>query len=150
VRTGFPAAIREDHTPFAFLGLLQFIRWTDYRCPHCMGVFRRDFWPYNVRLGSGMRTCSKCGKAFDDGAREWSELKSSGRWRYFLPPGLLSMAGSCLFCGIGALVVAPSDQVNWLIGTMVIGGSLMPTLVWCMIRLPPIRRSIHRYRNEPR
>jgi hypothetical protein len=146
-----PVRIRETHSPFAGgpAIFLAFVCWTDYRCPHCNGRFRIDFWPDNVRLGSGERTCDKCGKVFDDGAREWPELKLGRKLRYFLPPGVIAIVVSCLLCGIGALLVAPADQVNWEIGFLVVGVSLAPTLLWCLARTLFVRRSIYRYQNDP-
>jgi hypothetical protein len=134
-----PPAIREN---------LPFIRWTGYRCPHCREVFRIDFWPYNVRLGSGERICDRCGKVFDDGAREWPELKLVKRVRFFLPPGIIVMAFSFLIFGIGMLVVAPRDVVDWQFVFIVLAGSISPILIWCLIRLTFVRRSVHRYQSE--
>ena len=142
------AAIREDSNPFIFLSFLMFVRWTTYRCPHCRGAFRRDFWPYNVGLGSGERICGKCGKVFDDGAREWPELKLVKKLRFFLPPGMMVMSFSFLLLGIGMLVVAPRDVADrpFVVTALVIG--LSPTLAWCLIRMFSVFRSIHRHESE--
>lgn len=43
-------------------------------CPHCGHRFGTIFAPSAIRLGPGMRTCVKCGKAFSDGSMEWVEL----------------------------------------------------------------------------
>jgi len=151
-----PLAIREDNNPFTILGffpgiqrLLIFVRWTNYHCPFCEGVFRRDYWPNNVRLGSGERTCKNCGKVFDDSAREWPELRVAKKLRFFFPPGAIAMGVSFfLFCGIGPIVVAPRDVVNWLVVAIVLAVSLSPTLTWCLIRMFFVFRSIHRYESE--
>jgi hypothetical protein len=149
-------AIREDHDPFAILGLfggfgrfLFFFRWTSYACPHCLGVFRRDFWPHNVRLGNPEHICKKCGIPFDDGSREWPELRLAQRLRFFLPPGIQAMGGSLLFCGIFTLFIAPRDVVNLSAGTVVVLISLSPTLIWCAMRLVWILRSKNRFENDP-
>jgi hypothetical protein len=107
------ASVREDHNPFILApfvvggeaSFLIFCRWTDYRYPHCHHVFRREFWPDNVRLGSAERLCKYCGKIFDDGSREWPVLALGKRLRYFLPPGMLAAAGGGLFCAIFTLLL---------------------------------------------
>jgi hypothetical protein len=94
-------AIREDHNPLALVGLLGglqaapliFLRWTSYSCPHCGRTFRRDFWQYNVGLGSGKRVCRQCGKFFDDGTREWPDLPSAKKLRFLFPPLLVAVCG---------------------------------------------------------
>jgi hypothetical protein len=143
-----PLAIRSNHQPF-FIFPLAFLRWTDYRCPHCHTVFRRDFWPDNIRLGSGERTCNGCAKVFDDGSREWPELKFGRKLRFLLPPGIQVMTASFLLFSIGALCVAPIDVVNWRIEVLLIGGSLLPTMVWLLIRFLPVHNSSFRYDHDP-
>src|SRR5579863_1658104 len=68
-----PAAIRTDNNPFGLTALfspplmrffLPFLRWTSSSCPHCHTVFRRDFWPYNVRLGNGSLIVATGGSLF--------------------------------------------------------------------------------------
>jgi hypothetical protein len=161
-----PSAMRRDHDPFLYstrplggiglpVGLVisasgfGLFRWTTYLCPHCNGAFRRDYWPHNVRLGSGERICSNCGKVFDDDAREWPELIWLKKLRYLLPPGIIATGVSFLLVGIGALVIAPRDVVNWQVAVIIVGLSISPTVVWCMLRAILIRQSIHRYENEP-
>jgi len=85
---------------------------------------------------------------FDDGAREWPELKLVKKLRFFLPPGMMVMSFSFLLLGIGMLVVAPRDEVSWLAVVIVLAGSLAPTVVWCLIRMLWVLRSIRRYENE--
>jgi hypothetical protein len=151
-----PPAIRKDHDDFAMTGLVggpwhafAFLRWTSYACPHCDGVFRRDYWPQNVRLGSGEQVCRKCGKAFDDGAREWPELRLNKKVRYFIPPGMQAVAGACLFCAIFTLIIAPRNVVNIFSAILVVGVFLSPVLVWCLIRWIIVHRSVQRFRNDP-
>jgi hypothetical protein len=157
-----PPAIRLDHDPFLFramplpglprtvspLPFLAFLRWTSYECPHCHGVFRRNFWPYNVRLGSGERICRKCGKPFDDGSREWLELRFAQKLRFLLPPGILAMTGSLLFCAVFTLFIAPRNVVNWHIGALIIGVALSPTVLWILVRLLLVYRSLQRYEAD--
>src|SRR5712664_4046115 len=154
MNTSLPSAIRQERDLLALVGLhflspylvfLAFLRWTSYSCPHCNGVFRRDYWPHNVRLGSGERICRECSKVFDDGSREWRELALTQKLRFLLPPGIIAITGGFLFCGIVTLFIAPRNVVNWLVGVMIVGISLSPTIVWCLFRLIPIRRSHHRY-----
>jgi hypothetical protein len=158
-----PHAIRVDHDPFFSppvevpgvprrgfpLAFLAILRWTSYACPHCHGIFRRDFWPYNVRLGSGERVCMKCGKPFDDGAREWPELRWAPKLRFFLPPGIQAVGGSLLFCAIFTLLIAPRDVVNWRASILAVCIFLSPIFVWCLVRLLSILRSKHRFENDP-
>jgi hypothetical protein len=153
-----PSATREDHDLLVLFGLhflspffafLPLLRWTSFSCPHCNGVFRRDYWPQNVRLGSGERTCKRCSKTFDEGAREWPELALNRKLRYFVPPGIQAVAGAGLFCAIFALVIAPRNVVNPLTGILVVAFFLSPVLVWCLIRWVFVLRSIQRFRNDP-
>ena len=155
-----PAAIRIDHDPFVLppaeipgvpirsvsrLSLFVFLRWTSYACPHCKFAFRRDFWPENIRLGNSERICKECGKPFDDGAREWPELKLSRKLRFLFPPGVQVMTGGFLFCAIFTLVIAPKDVVNPIVIAVVSGVSLLPTLLWCSIRFLSVLRSTDRF-----
>jgi hypothetical protein len=157
-------AIREDHDPFALPGvsvpgvpgrfytplhLLCFLRWTSYACPHCHQSFHRDYWPANVRLGNGERTCDKCGKTFDDGSREWPELKLAQKIRFFLPPGIQAIGGALLFCAIFTLFIAPSNVVDFIAGVLVVSVFLSPILLWCGIRLLWVFPSKHRFESDP-
>ena len=156
-----PSAIREDHDPslrpceypfqpipFRTFLPLAFFRWTDFRCPHCHAVFRRDYLPHKVRLGSGERICRKCGKAFDDGSREWPELGPGDKFRYIFPVPILGIVGGTLVCGVITLFIVPRDVLSLVAGAMVIGITLVPLIPWCAIRLPLVYRSIHRYGTE--
>ena len=149
-------AIREDHDPFAVPALLPgpqrlliFLRWTSYCCPHCKTVFHKDFWPSNVRLGCGKRTCRKCGRVFKDGSREWPELGRAQKFRFYLPPGIQAITGGLLFCAIFTLVIAPRDVLNIPAGVIVFLVFLSPTFVWCLVRLLWVQRSRHRFESEP-
>jgi len=153
-----PSAVRKDRDLFALIGLhllspyfsfLALLRWTSYCCPHCNGVFRRDYWPHNVRLGNGERMCRHCAKVFDDCSREWPELGRTGKLRFFLPPGIIAITGGFLLCGIVTLFIAPRNVVNWAIGIIIVLISLSPTIVWCLFRLIWVLRSIRRHENEP-
>jgi hypothetical protein len=150
----YPPAIREDHDHLGvmlhagWLGPLAFLRWTSYCCPHCHSAFRRDFWPHNVRLGTGERICRNCAQVFDDGSREWPELRFVQKLRFLLPPGILAMTGAILFCAIFTLCIAPSDVVNWRIGVIIIGSAFSPTVLWLLVRLLPVFRSRRRYEND--
>jgi hypothetical protein len=138
-----PPPIRVDHDPF--FPILGILRWTDYRCPYCQATFRRDYWPHNVKFGGGERTCAACAKVFDDGSREWPEMNFWQKFRFMLPPGILAMSGSLLLCAIFAIHIAPSDDVNWQVGVVIIGFFLLPTIVWCLVRFIAIRRSKSHY-----
>ncbi len=153
-----PLAVRNDrdlpvlfglHFASPYLVFLPFVRWTSFSCPHCNGVFRRDYWPHNVRLGNGERVCARCGKAFDDGAREWPELRFVYRLRFFLPPGIQALAGGLLFCAIFTLFIAPRDVLNFSAGVVVVSVFLSPVVLWSLIRFFWIRRSKHRFENDP-
>jgi hypothetical protein len=153
-----PSAIRKDCDLFALVGLhllspyfafLAMLRWTSYSCPHCSGVFRRDYWPHSVRLGNGERICRECAKVFDDGSREWPELELTQRLRFLLPPSIIAITGGFLLCGIVTLFIAPRNVVNWVIGVIILVISLSPTIAWCLVRLICVLRSIRRYENEP-
>jgi len=153
-----PQATRKDHDLLVFFGLhflspffafLPLVRWTSLGCPHCNRIFRRDYWPQNVRLGSGERSCSGCSNAFDDGSREWPELSSSKKFRYFIPPGIQAVGGAGLFCVIFTLIIAPRDVVNFATGTLLFSFFLSPVLAWSLIRLLFVRRSIRRFEDDP-
>ena len=150
-----PPAIREEHNPFAlagFFGGLQrlfiFIRWTSYACPHCKGIFRRDFWPANVRLGSGEHVCRKCGKVFDNGAREWPELTLGTKLRFFLPPPLVAISGGFVVAGVLSFFITPRDEHSLLVVAVVSAFGLVPVLVWSPVRLIWVLRSKQRYLRE--
>jgi len=151
-----PAAIRQDHDvgawvhflPVAFASIFAFLRRTDFRCPHCLAVFRRDYLPHKVRLGSGDRLCRDCGKVSDDGSREWPELPASEKFRCLFPSPVLAVVIALLMCALIALFMAPRDQVDIAIIAMVVGGFLLPLVPWFAIRIPQVYRSIRRYENE--
>ena len=151
-----PAAIRHDHEvsswvhllPVALASVLAVFRWTDFRCPHCQDIFRRDYLPHKVRLGSGDRRCRSCGKIFDDGAREWPELPGSGKFRCLLPPPVLGAVIALLVCSSIALLMAQRDQVNIGIAIIVVVAFLSPVLPWFAIRIAQIYMSVHRYENQ--
>jgi hypothetical protein len=153
-----PLAIRKDRDLLVLFGLhfvspyfafLPFVRWTTFLCPHCDTVFRRDYWPSNVRLGSGERVCFGCGKSFDDGSREWPELGFGQKLRFYLPPGIQAMTGGLLFCAIFMLIIAPRDVLTSPTVLVVVSVFLSPVFVWCLVRLLWVQRSKHRFENEP-
>jgi hypothetical protein len=143
------AAIREEHDPFAVLGLfpsflrvLVFLRWTSYACPHCGQVFRRDFWPEKVRLGHGQRACDECGAVFDDGTREWPQLSVFKKLRFFFPPLLIGISGGLL---LAAILVSILPQRDWRVAVVGLILALIPLFFWSLIRWPWVFRSIRRY-----
>ena len=142
-------AVRKDHNPFAWITLLQFIRWTDHCCPHCQEVYRRTYFPGPVFLSDSRRICSECGIAFDDESREWPELRGGQKLRLLLPPGVLGLSGGILLCGVIALFMVSRDE-NWVSGVLLLGvslgASIIPALAWTAMRLPGILRSTGRYR----
>jgi len=147
-----PKAIREDHNPFALLGflptylrLLIFLRWTSYKCPHCGHVFRIEFWPNNVKLGSGQRLCKQCGTLFDDGSREWPELPLFRKLRLFFPPLAVGIWGGFVVAAIASLFIGPRDEHSWPVVIIVSTFGLIPALAWSPIHLIQVIRSIHRY-----
>jgi hypothetical protein len=153
-----PSAVRKDRDVGALVGLhflspvfavLAFLRWTSFACPHCDGVFRRDYWPHNVRLGNGERICRNCARVFDDGSREWKELDGGLKFRFLFPPGILAIIGGLLLTAIVALLIAPRDVRNFLIGLLIVAVSLSPAIVWCLIRMISIYRSNRRYEDNP-
>lgn len=142
-------ATREDHYGLPVAGLLPgyfrlliFFRWTSYKCPHCGHVFRRDFWPGNVRLGSGERICTQCAGVFDDGSREWPLLPVYKKLRFFFPPLLLGISGGFLLAGILTIFLPDPDWRVVAFSAMI---ALFPVLLWSLVRLPWVLRSIHRY-----
>jgi hypothetical protein len=153
-----PSAIRKDRDLLVLFGLhfispyfafLPFVRWTSFSCPHCDAVFRRDYWPRNVRLGRGERICVGCGKAFDDGSREWPELGFAQKFRFYFPPGIQATTGGLLFCAIFTLIIAPRDVLNSPTALVLVSVFLSPVFVWCLIRLLWVQRSKDRFENEP-
>jgi predicted RNA-binding Zn-ribbon protein involved in translation (DUF1610 family) len=147
-----PPAIREDHNPFAVLGLLGglerflvFVRWTSYKCPHCGQVFRRDYWPENVRLGSGVRLCRKCGGEFEDGSREWPQLALADKLRVFFPPTLMAIWAGFVVTAILSLFIGPRDEHSLGVVIIVSAFGLLPTLLWSPFPLYSVIRSHRRY-----
>ncbi len=150
--TRYPKAIHEDQNPFALLGflpgylrLLIFLRWTAYKCPHCSQVFRRDFWPRNVWLGTGKRVCKNCGQIFDDGSSEWPELALFRKLRFFLPPLAVGIWGGFVVAAVASLFIGPRDEHSWPVVIIVSTFGLIPALAWSPIHLAQVIRSIHRY-----
>jgi hypothetical protein len=150
-----PGAVREDHNPFALVGLfpgcqrfLIFLRWRSYKCPHCGHVFRRDYWPANIRIGSGVHLGRKCGLEFDDGSREWPELSLAQKLRRFFPPLLMAIWGGFVVASILSLFIGPRDEHSLLVIVLVSSFGLMPTLIWSPLPLYSVVRSIRRYNNR--
>ena len=131
-----------DITPFGYA-------WTNYACPYCGSIFRRDFWPHNVKLGNGRRTCRHCRKVFDDGAREWPQLTLAKKLRFFFPPLLVAVCGGFELAGILQFFVAPRDEhsgpVTLVITLFVV---LVVALLWSPVRLIWVLRSGNRYKRE--
>ncbi len=149
-----PPASRKDRDLLVLFGLhfaspyfafLPFVRWTTFSCPHCDAVFRRDYWPRNVRLGSGERTCPQCARAFDDGSREWPELGLASKLRFLFPPLLSGISGGFLVAAILSLFITPRDEHSWLVVVMVSAFALIPVMVSCLARLIWVVRSRNRY-----
>ena len=149
-----PLAIREDNNPFALLGftpgiqrLLIFVRWTSYKCPYCGCIFRRDFWPTKVTLGSGKRMCKNCGMSFDDGSREWPDLPFASKLRLFLSPFAIGMWGGFVLAGILSLYIAPRDEHSWGVAFFVSAFGALPAIVWSPVPLTRVICSLHRYNS---
>jgi hypothetical protein len=150
-------AIREDRNPFALLGLtpgfqrlLIFVRWTSYKCPYCGYVFRRDFWPSKVTLGSWERMCKQCGMPFDDGSREWPELPSASKLRLFLPPLAVGIWGGFVVAAVMSLYIGPKDEHSWGLVFFVSAFGALPAIVWSPV---PLARAVwstrrHKVRGE--
>jgi hypothetical protein len=152
-----PTAIREDHNPVALLGLFGplplrpflFLRWTSYTCPHCGHVFRRDFWPNKLKLGSGKRICRQCCKVFDDGTREWPELTLAKKFRFLFPPLLIGICGGLELANILTFFITPRDEHSLpLVVVMSLAIAFVILLVWFPVRLIWILRSNTRYKGE--
>jgi hypothetical protein len=137
--------------PFVLLALattepfLGFIRWTSYSCPHCHHVFRSDFWPNNVKLGRGERTCNNCCKLCDDGSREWPELGLVRKLRVFFPPLLLGIWIGFSLAGIFAFLMPARDGHGLGIAVFAVLFGLMPVISTCPVRLIWVLRSNRRY-----
>src|SRR5215469_16945643 len=141
-----PQAIREDHDPpgswldpltyIRTVNLTALLRWTTFRCPHCHQVFRRDYLPHKVRLGNGIHTCEKCGKVFDDGAREWPQLRWNDKVRCLLPVPLVGILIGMLVCSILALLLISRDQpITFIIASAVIAFAFVPLFMWWVLRV---------------
>jgi hypothetical protein len=139
-----PTAIRDDRNPFWF-GIWRYIRWTSYRCPYCGARFRTAYVPRKVSLGQGDRTCSGCGKVFDDGSREWPELTTSERTRYLLPVPIVGiLAGYALCAAIPFLrrPLNPGELIFVAFMTLFLLAFMVPWLCW---RFLSISKSRARY-----
>jgi uncharacterized Zn-finger protein len=156
--SNLPRAIRKDHSPLALVGVfgmvleralifLGFVRWTSYQCPYCNAVFRRDFWPDKLRLGSGKRTCQRCGRLFDDGSREWPQLTLTQKLRFFFPPLFLGIWGGLVLAALLAALIGPPDEHTLPIVAVFI---LVPTFLWSPVRLIWMLLSYHRCRRMAR
>jgi hypothetical protein len=151
-----PPAVREDRDPFAFfihaggLGSLAFLRWTNYSCPHCRVVFRRDYWSRNVKLGSGLRICDHCGTGFDDGSREWPQLTHIKKLRLFFPPLIIGIWGGFAVAGIASLFIGPRDEHSLGIVIFAFITGLLPAVFLSPIQFWRINRSIRRYNAHDR
>jgi len=135
-----PQARREEHNPLAVEGRLVLLRSTTHRCPHRRGAARRDFWPNNVKLGSGEHIWRKCGRVFDDGSHEWPVLSLAKRLRFLFPPLLIGISGGFVVAAILSVLSTPWDEHSWLVILIAWGFSLIPIIVWCPIRLVCARR----------
>jgi hypothetical protein len=148
-------AIRKDQNPFAighlFGGIwgasIIFLRWTSYGCPYCENIFRRDYWQYNVHLGSGGRLCLNCGKVFDDGTREWPDLTLGRKFRFLFPPLPRAIFGGFLLAGILSPFFTPWDEHSLFVVVFAMTVGLIPLLVCSLVRLPWVLRSNRRYRE---
>jgi len=141
-----PSAIRKDCDLLTLVGL-HLVRWTSYSCPHCNGVFRRDYWPRNVWLGAGKRVCKNCGQIFDDGSREWAEIPLLRRLRVFFPPLAVGIWGGFVVAAVASLFIGPRDEHSWPLVIVVSTFGLIPAIAWFPIHLAQVIRSIRRY-NE--
>ena len=149
-----PLAIRKDrdlsalsglHLLSPFFSFLPLLRWSTFVCPVCDVAFRTDYWPHNVRLGSGHRTCGQCGTAFDDGSREWPELRLTQKVRFLFPPLLVGIAGGFLFAAIASLFIGRRDEHSWLVVFIISALGFLPAVLWSLFRLIWVMHSIHRY-----
>ena len=147
-------AVREDHSPFSVLGLFPgyqrfsiFVRETSYKCAHCGCVFRRDFWPSNVRRGSGARKCKECKIHFDDGSRAWPELTVLRRFRLFFPPLAFGIWGRFTVAAIASLFIGLRDEPSWPVVSVGSALGLVPALALSPIQQSRATQSVHRY-NE--
>jgi hypothetical protein len=140
-----PMAICEDHQLSHFSLPLMFVRWTDYRCPHCNHVFRRDYFPGKITLGRGERTCPNCSRSFDDGSREWPELRFADKLGFLFPAPAKVAFGSVLLILIIAVCLGPRDRMTWVGVPIVVALVAVLTLPWLTVRVIPVRRSIRNY-----
>ena len=147
-----PLVIREDNSPVPFAGfatgywkLLGFLRWTSYACPHCYKVFRRDFWPNNIRLGCGERSCANCGNVFDDGSHEWKDLRPGAKLRVFCPPLLGGIWGGFAVAGILSYFAFPRDEHSLFVAVFAFSIGIIPVLLCAPYHLGAVRRSNRRY-----
>lgn len=54
-----------------------------HKCPHCQAVVDARLLGICSGLGAPRRTCRWCGNSFDLDRREWPEMTTSGRLRYW-------------------------------------------------------------------
>jgi hypothetical protein len=149
-------AIRKDHNPFAIAHLFGgiwgastiFLRWTSYGCPYCENIFRRDYFPSNIHLGSGERLCLNCGRVFDDGTREWPDLTLGRKFRFLFSPLPAAIFGGFFFAGILSLFFTPRDEHSLFVAVFAVTVGLVPLLVGLLVRLPWVLRSNRRYRSS--
>ena len=148
-------AVREDHDGFGLLGMfipaahfLAFVRWTSYACPYCGKVFRRDYWTHGVKLGNGQCTCRECGKFFNDGSREWPELRAAAKLRVFCPPLLVGIWTGFVLAGILSYFVLPRDEHSLFVAVFSCLFGLIPIILCSPYHAIVVFRSNQRYERH--
>jgi hypothetical protein len=148
-------AIRKDFDPFparVFINYnpLAIFRCTAYLCPYCSGPFKLAWGQEVVFVGSGERSCWRCGKIFWDNSQEWPEMSSKDQRLFLLPISVAGWLGGTLIVGAIAIYAAYAARsgVQLVAGLFVLLFLLIPLMIWFGFRWFQILRSVRRYNQR--
>lgn len=123
------------------------IQWWVHCCSRCGKVYSRTLAPRPIRLGIGSRRCKKCGTAFSDGSKEWPQLSSAERWRFFITnESLVFILPGVVFGGLASAYGDADNLLYRVVGGVLTGGFfLVPYFPVWVIKSIQIARSRRRH-----
>lgn len=118
-----------------------------HRCPFCRRVYAQTV--SNVRLGPGVRRCSKCGRTFRDGSIEWPDASRDERREYLFPAvARISLLGELILASLLGLLARADRSGEIAIAIFVFLLAVFPWLLRLIICRLFIQRSIVRHRKQ--